>query len=500
MICAKWTILLSLGSHCHLMFILKFWFLPCSIVVQRIPFMVTNCGFRIKEYSVLGIWQSFAPKIVMTLFVLNFLSKFRSLWSLFWISGVRFLEYSWGSHFHAQRVFASFFLWWRCCECMRWDDTYTHVWLKHFIPYRTKQMDPRESHRETRRQLFKPNKDDSIPIKNTNVIPTNIDHIPSNTKKSDSGAMLCVFEDNEAVIKMIIKGRSPTMRHVSRSHRVALDWLFDRIYLDPKIKSITLTPNTKSQTCWLKKISHMMSGTNLLHLFKISNFSSSCCTKNSMQCSLNKDHQHLKWHPQKLWTFFQGFQDVQGQAADAVSAYTQVNKKDAPTFLKLPKSECPDIWIRPPKHKWPMVQYGRPSRSPRKESGRSSCGRTIMGKTIRKSSTWKRLGTNFKLGMFIRSKLFLSVCVDDIKLARKTERWSGRTNIISWPCIFRLHSTSMRSKPKYCGQLQNHVWIANFCGGIGKITILSEQSYLFMVVWHGGSCKEICGKMLRICK
>ena len=43
-------------------------------------------------------------------------------------------------------------------------------------------------------------------------------------------------EDNEAVIKMIIKGRSPTMRHVSRTHRVALDWLFDRINLDSKIQ------------------------------------------------------------------------------------------------------------------------------------------------------------------------------------------------------------------------------------------------------------------------
>ena len=42
--------------------------------------------------------------------------------------------------------------------------------------------------------------------------------------------------DHEAVIKMIIKGRSPTMRHVSRTHRVALDWLFDRINLDPKIQ------------------------------------------------------------------------------------------------------------------------------------------------------------------------------------------------------------------------------------------------------------------------
>ena len=44
------------------------------------------------------------------------------------------------------------------------------------------------------------------------------------------------FEDNEAVIKMNVKGRSPTMRHVSRTHRVALDWLFDRINLDPKIQ------------------------------------------------------------------------------------------------------------------------------------------------------------------------------------------------------------------------------------------------------------------------
>ena len=27
--------------------------------------------------------------------------------------------------------------------------------------------------------------------------------------------------------------------------------------------------------------------------------------------------------------------------------------EDAPKFLKIPKSECPDIWIRPPRHKRP---------------------------------------------------------------------------------------------------------------------------------------------------
>ena len=60
----------------------------------------------------------------------------------------------------------------------------------------------------------------------------NIDCVPSNVQFSHQEALLYVFEDNEAVIKMIIKGRSPTMRHISRTHRVALDWLFDRINLD----------------------------------------------------------------------------------------------------------------------------------------------------------------------------------------------------------------------------------------------------------------------------
>ena len=63
-----------------------------------------------------------------------------------------------------------------------------------------------------------------------------IDSVPSNVQSARQEALLYVNEDNEEVIKMIIKGRSPTMRHVSRTHRVALDWLFDRINLDSKIQ------------------------------------------------------------------------------------------------------------------------------------------------------------------------------------------------------------------------------------------------------------------------
>ena len=42
-----------------------------------------------------------------------------------------------------------------------------------------------------------------------------------------------------------------------------------------------------------------------------------------------------------------------GQAADAVSVCTQEKWKMLQKLLKIPKSDCPDIWIRLPRHKWP---------------------------------------------------------------------------------------------------------------------------------------------------
>ena len=50
----------------------------------------------------------------------------------------------------------------------------------------------------------------------------NVDFIPSNVQSSHQEALLNVFEDNEAVIKMIIKSRSPTMRHVSEPTELLL--------------------------------------------------------------------------------------------------------------------------------------------------------------------------------------------------------------------------------------------------------------------------------------
>ena len=77
----------------------------------------------------------------------------------------------------------------------------------------------------------------------------NVDRVPSKDPFSHQEALLCVFEDNEAVIKMMIKGRSPTIRHVSRTHRVALVWLFDRINLDQKVQIKYIDTENNSQTC-----------------------------------------------------------------------------------------------------------------------------------------------------------------------------------------------------------------------------------------------------------
>ena len=57
---------------------------------------------------------------------------------------------------------------------------------------------------------------------------SNVDYVHTNTHSSQGDSPLYKFEYSEAVIKMIIKGRSATVRHVSRTYRVALAWLVVR--------------------------------------------------------------------------------------------------------------------------------------------------------------------------------------------------------------------------------------------------------------------------------
>ena len=121
--------------------------------------------------------------------------------------------------------------------------------------------------------------------KHVNLDLNNVDRVSSNVRSSRFGAVLHVFEDSEAVIKMIIKGRSPTMRYASRIHRVAPDCLFDRINVDTKIQIRYI--DTKHQLADI--LTKRGEWNNLLHLFNISHFSSLCCAQNFSLTSCQND-------------------------------------------------------------------------------------------------------------------------------------------------------------------------------------------------------------------
>ena len=72
--------------------------------------------------------------------------------------------------------------------------------------------------------------------------------------------------------------RSPTMKHVSRTHRVALDWLFDRINLDPKIQIKYIDTKNQLADILTKGNFTRDEWNHLLCLFNISHFSSTVCS------------------------------------------------------------------------------------------------------------------------------------------------------------------------------------------------------------------------------
>ena len=68
------------------------------------------------------------------------------------------------------------------------------------------------------------------------------------------------------------------MRHVSRTHRVALDWLFDRINLDPKIQIKYIDTKNQHADIITKGNFTRDEWNHLLSLFNISHFSLTVCS------------------------------------------------------------------------------------------------------------------------------------------------------------------------------------------------------------------------------
>ena len=86
-----------------------------------------------------------------------------------------------------------------------------------------------------------------------------------------------------------------------------------------------------------------------------------------------------------------------GQAADAVSAYTQVKIEDAPKLLKIPKSECPDTNGQNHGPVWKTQSFFM--------SGICTVifWQDCYGKAIWETPIEVRLGEGFEMGMYIRT-------------------------------------------------------------------------------------------------
>ena len=174
------------------------------------------------------------------------------------------------------------------------------------------------------------------------------------------------------------------------------------------------------------------------------------------------------------------------------------------------------MWILPPKHRWPKSWSSM--EDPVVPLERNLHGHLLAGlswetpfeKYLFKNGWGKvpKLGKAFSL----TEKRTILVCVrgwhetgwKETKYQSDVEdtherRWFGRTDIIPWPCLFGLYSTRMSNKQGCCAPLQKYVRIQDFCWSWGKPTSFRENGceYLLMVLWHGRSCKEMRGKILR---
>ena len=141
-----------------------------------------------------------------------------------------------------------------------------------------------------------------------------------------------------------------------------------------------------------------------------------------MQYSQNKEHQQHKFTAAKVIEIKARLPGCAGQAADAVPAYTQVRMEDAPKLLKVPQSQCPDIWIRLPRHKWP--ESWSSMEDPVVPLERNLKSHLLAGllwerqfEKILLKYGWEKV-SNWEC-LFVQSekRLFLSVYVDDIKVA-----------------------------------------------------------------------------------
>ena len=160
--------------------------------------------------------------------------------------------------------------------------------------------------------------------------------------------------------------------------------------------------------------------------------------------------------------------------------------EDAHKLFKIPKSECPDIWIRLPRHKWPKSWSSM--EDPIVPLERNLCGHPSAGllwerqfEKILLKHGWEK-SPNWECLFDNRGKaLFLSLFVDDIKLFGKRQNINSTWKILMkdvdlgepTSCIDHVYlgcTQRLWIKHRYCDKMERYLRIQDFCWSRGKTT------------------------------
>ena len=192
------------------------------------------------------------------------------------------------------------------------------------------------------------------------------------------------------------------------------------------------------------------------------------------------------------------------QAADAISAYTQAKMEDAPKWFRIPKSECPDIWIRLPQHKWPKSwsSVGDPVVPLVRNLYVHPLAGLLWERHFEKillQHDWEKVSKWECLSVHREKGLFLSVYVEDIKLAGKKQKIDPMWKILN-------KEVDLGEQTSFL----DHVYVGSTQGQCEKSKdIVDKNRTMFESrISAGGteklpysenlrvSCKEMCGTIL----
>ena len=342
-------------------------------------------------------------------------------------------------------------------------------------------------------------------IRHDNLELSNVDSVSSIAKSSQFGAMFYIFEDNEAVIKVIIKGRSPTMRHASRTHRVALDWLFGRIHLDPKIQIKCV--DTKHQLADMLTSENFTRDewNNLLHLFNSSDFSIICCSQNYSLIrrteTMAKRMQEQKEGDNRILA-----KSTPTTINLAFSVSTSSSTVNSPIASKSPgilKAPCRTDWYR---ETWRKRSQSRHSVEFSRMAKRCICGRkyreTCCTRISRNSGTegndedWPHnlhISTNYVLHM---EKVFSIVrqryghCPRETEW--KTSMWTQLHGVYSCPSLFKLQFILGQTLRRICvlpGISPRNHWDSCF-KWLGSSSLSKRKLVVLLRSFGSSSCGE----------